>query len=244
MIHKWILFCNFNKIVWCQTNRFFYSLNTLSFFNIGWLPKHLKNSEYSRVFTPLQFYTIEKLINSISESHNIPITNLLIKELLRCYYFNLIVKPQPNLQFNCSSHYVTKIKQLLSYSTRVFHPKRRSSASDKNIHKFKQRCQFIFSHAKPKQIVNSDESFFRCYQSLNKTWDKIGSKDVYINSDADEKEGFTFVATICLDGRKFPLELLSEGTTTWCEENWFGPNHHINANSNNIEEVINIFYNL
>lgn len=203
----------------------FYSWQKYLTINIGWLPKHLKNSEYSRVFTPLQFYTIEKLIDSISESHNIPITNMLIKELLRCYYFNLIVKPQPKLQFNCSSHYVTKIKQLLSYSTRVFHPKRRSSASDEIIHKFKQRCQYIFSHAKPKQIVNSDESFFRCYQSFNKTWDKIGSKDVYINSDADEKEGFTFVATICLDGRKFPLELLSKGTTTRCEKNWFGPNH-------------------
>ena len=117
---------------------------------------------------------------------------------------------------------------MLSYSTRVFHPKRRPSASDEIIHKLKQRCQYIFSHAQPEQIVNSDESF-------NKTWDKIGSKDVYINSDADEKEGFTFLATICLGGRKFSTELLSKGTMT---------NHHINGNSNSIEEVINPFFKL
>lgn len=36
---------------------------------------------------------------------------------------------------------------------------------------------------------------------------------------------------------EFPIELLSKGTTISC----FRPNHHINANSNNIEEVINPF---
>lgn len=119
------------KIVSDEMNPFFPSLSRLynvkrtNFYtwqknlrlNISWLPKHSKNPEFSRVFTPEQFRVVENLIDSLSDSHNIPITNLLIKELLRCYYHNLIYKPQPNLQFNCSTHFITKIKEVLSYST-------------------------------------------------------------------------------------------------------------------------------
>lgn len=54
-------------------------------------------------------------------------------------------------------------------------------AFDEIIHTFKQRCQKIFSHVQKKQIGNSDESFFRCYQSFHQTYGNIQSNDVVVN---------------------------------------------------------------
>ena len=123
----------------------------------------------------------------------------------------------------------------------MFHPKRRPNASDDSISQFKQRCKYVFFNSENRQIVNSDESFFRCNETFNKTWDKTGSKNVYVNSDSNEKEGFTLLATICLDGTKFSLELLLKGTTQRCERSWFGDHHHIGDNQSNVEEVDNPF---
>lgn len=212
--------------------------------NIHYLPTHSKNSIYSRVFTPSQFQVIEQIIDQLCDSHNIPITNILIKELLRCYYQNLVYKQQPNLQFNCSDHFITNLKQILSYSTRASHLKRRPTASADSISRFKQRCSFVFNNADDDHIVNSDESFFRCMQLNDKTWAKKGVSDVIINSNTDDKVGFTFLGTICYDGTKFPLVLLSKGSTQRSEKSWFGQKHHITDSINESDEVNNPLYKL
>lgn len=93
----------------------FYSWQQNLRVNLGFLPKHLNKSRIFKGFYTITISYNRAIIDSFSKSQNIPITNMLIKELLRCYYFNHIIKPQPNLQFNCTSHYVIKIKQLLSY---------------------------------------------------------------------------------------------------------------------------------
>ena len=94
----------------------------------NWVPDHSKDPNISNVFTQKQHEELIEIIDSICESQNVPVTNLLIKEIVRIYYNHLSYHPQPNLQFNASDHYITKLKKLLNYSRRRSHPERRPSS--------------------------------------------------------------------------------------------------------------------
>lgn len=93
--------------------------------------------------------------------------------------------------------------------------------------------------------MNADESFFRTNQYNEETWAKTRSTDVNLNTKSNDKEGFTFLATISYDGTAYPLILIAKGTTQLCEKHWFGPNHHINSSSAEImQEVDNPYFQL
>mgnify|MGYP001049569349 CR=1 FL=1 len=197
----------------------FYDFNKNLKKDINWLPLHEKKAELSRVFTSKQFHVIEELIRQLCDSHNIPVTNILIREVIRYYYNHLMYTPQPNLKFNCSNEYVLKVKEILNYSTRAIHGTRRPTASEDSILLFKKRCKYIFSHAQDSHIMNSDESFFRTNQYNEETWAKTGSTDVNLNTNSNDKEGFTFLATMSYDGSVYPLIWISKGTTQLCKKN-------------------------
>ncbi|KAK8841784.1 hypothetical protein M9Y10_026733 [Tritrichomonas musculus] len=198
----------------------------------NWVPDHSKDPNISNVFTQKQHEELIEIIDSICESQNVPVTNLLIKEIARIYYNHLSYHPQPNLQFNASDHYITKLKKLLNYSRRRSHPERRPSAAKETINLFLQRCRYVFKNGKKTHIVNTDESFFRTTPDGMYTWAFKGSSDVIINVDGDSKEGFTYLGTISSDGVVFPLVLIAKGKSQVVENHWFGENHHISIDKN------------
>lgn len=118
--------------------------------NKDWLPMHKKNQEYSNIFTPDQMNKLIKIIDDISDSHNIAIKNNLICELTLRYYQNLNFHPQPNLKFNASEKYIIKLKEKINYASQKSHVKRRPTATEQEIMFFKKRCRYIFTHSKKK----------------------------------------------------------------------------------------------
>lgn len=118
----------------------FYDWNKHLKEDIDWLPVHEKKAEFSRVFTSKQFKVIEELIRQLCDSNNVPITNILIKEVIHYYHDHLLFTPQENLKFNCSNHYVLKVKEILNYSTRAIHGTRRPTASTVSIVLFKKNA--------------------------------------------------------------------------------------------------------
>lgn len=75
----------------------------------------------------------------------------------------------------------------------------------------------IYFNKYKKHIVNIDESFFRFSQINGKIWREIGEKTSNNYTNSKDKSGFTFDATISYEGLRYPLEMLSNGTTERCE---------------------------
>ena len=128
--------------------------------NLDWIPDHAKSAETSKVFTPEQFSKLQKMIEKIVESKNIPVKNKFIASVTNFYYHSLDYHPQPNLNFNASQHYIIKLKEGLNYSTRLCHPKRRPNCSSDEMIKFLKICKFIMTTSKSSHVLNVYESFF------------------------------------------------------------------------------------
>lgn len=119
-----------------------------------------------------------------------------------------------------------------------------SQAQDIVIDDFLIKAKRIFRRAEPSHIVNADESFWRCMEYHHRTWAPTNSSNVLMHTEGSEKSGFTALATVARDGQKFPLILISKGTTVKSESNWFGSGRSLNVKSNQIPEALsNPFFN-
>ena len=209
-----------------------------------WLPMHIKDPDKSNVFTSDQLDNLANIINHITQTQNVIITNQLVKNLSIAYYKNLTYHPQPNLKFSASSHFISAFKKKYKFSTRRLHPKRRPTAKQKVIDNFLIKAKRIFRNAEPSHIVNADESFWRCMEYHYRTWAPTNSSNVLIHTEGSEKSGFTALATVARDGNKFPLILIPKGTTVKSESSWFGSGRSLNVRGNQIPEALpNPYFN-
>lgn len=91
-------------------------------------------------------------------------------------------------------------------------------------------------------ILNCDETFWRCADQGLYTWAPKGSDNIKISTATNEKDGFTALATISLDGNKLPLLFVAKGTTHQCEKSQFGfsnpiPNFEIPVAEEGVEII-------
>lgn len=196
--------------------------------NPNWLPNHAK-TEFGHVFTDKQLENLAHIVNRICDSQNVIITNQLMKNLNIAYYKSLNFHPQSGLKFNASSHFLSFFKKKFRFSTRRLHQKRRPSAPRVSVSNFLKRSKKIFKKADHSHIVNSDESFWRCEEYHLRTWAPTNSQSIILHTYNSEKSGFTALATIGLDGQKYPLILIAKGKTIAVESNWFGSDRSLNA---------------
>lgn len=188
--------------------------------NPNWLTNHAK-TEFGHVFTDKQLENLAHIVNRICDSQNVIITNQLMKNLSIAYYKSLNFHPQSGLKFNASSHFLSFFKKKSRFSTRRLHQKRRPSAPRVSVSNFLKRSKKIFKKADHSHIVNSDESFWRCEEYHLRTWAPTNSQSIILHTNNSEKSGFTALATIGLDGQKYPLILIAKGKTIAVESNWF-----------------------
>lgn len=158
------------------------------------------------------------------------------------FYDALEIKEKENInyeiQFNASSHWITKFKRKHKFSRRKFRRKRRSSTSLSKVITFFKQLQNILNTAEFRRIINVNETCWHIEETGEYTWAQTGSDSVAINSDVDEKANFTCLATIDANGTKYDLVLIVKGATERVEGNWFGKGRHIikeEANNNEIE---------
>lgn len=104
---------------------------------------------------------------------------------------------------------------------------------ENSVKEFLQPVAVIFIIFDSSWIINVEEKF----------WAPVGSEGVSIISTGDEKSGFTAETSISASNDTFPLIVISLGTTTRCEANWFGRWHSIRAANRVSEQFPNLAYN-
>jgi hypothetical protein len=72
------------------------------------------------------------------------------------------------------------------------------------------------------RIINADESCWRVYAGGLKTWAPIGSQNVYLLVNGNEKNSFTMMAAIIAARTKLPLCMIAAGKTPLVEHSHFG----------------------
>lgn len=128
----------------------------------------------------------------------------------------------PNHQFSASSKWIGKFKGHQRISRRKFHRKRRSSASKNSIFQFFLTLGEILTKAKPYQILNVDETYWRVFDTGEFPWAPTGSEGAHINFYFDEKRVFTVLPTIDFASKNHPLSMITKCKTEFVEANWFG----------------------
>lgn len=202
-----------------------------------WIP-HDPDNYPDLIFTDAEKSMIADFIHEIYLSHNQPISNELIKNILIAFWSEIPQERKKGTMFTASDEYLSKFREYIVFSIRKAHSKRRPEISQEDIDSFFIKAKDIISSADPDHVLNTDETFWRCEPSGLYTWAPKGIDGVVIHSQGNEKIGFTTLATIDLDGNKYPLDFIASGKTNKAEENWFGKGRNIaNTNDDDIEEI-------
>ncbi len=211
--------------------------------NPNWLPCHIR--------TPILPITVEnviaELILEIYESHNEPITDLLVKKIASIYHAHLIINYDEKtladnsipLKFFATKKWISGFKARYNFSRRRYHYKRRPNIDTNKVQEFKHLSAILYSIFGRDRLLNVDETFWRLLERGSYTWAPKGSENISINSTDNEKSGFTTVGTISCEGAMFPLVVISSGLTERSESNWFGKGHSINNEERNPEKLTN-----
>lgn len=207
-----------------------------------WLPLHIRTCQKNQM-SEQEEIIIAELLRQIIEEKNVPLYNSIDRKLSTTYFY---IKHMDDFleeeydeqsfenKYNASSNWIVKFKRRHGFSRRKYHRKRRSNTSLKKIIKFLKQFQVILNKAEPSHILNVDETCWCFQESGEYTWAPTGAESVSIYSSVDEKSNFTCLATINLAAEKFPLVLISKGSTELSESNWFGGGRNI---INGTEEV-------
>lgn len=211
--------------------------------NKNWLPLHKKNPLKSRVFTPKQEKTLNNIVKNLCKELKLPMTNNLFRFIATMYYHKIPKghHPQPNLQFNCSDHFILKFRDRFRLSRRKAHAKRRPKVSQDEIKEFREKAKEIFTNFSHDHIVNCDETFWHVTNMQLTSWVERNEDSVQIDPRGDDKKGFTALATILLSGRKLPLVFIAKGKQI-AEGKWFGYKRHITDANINFTPLPNPLY--
>ena len=191
--------------------------------NPSWEGPSYKKSQEGYVFSEKQEENLVNIINFVIQKLHQPMTNYLFHILATSYYHSIPdnEKQQINLNFNASNRYIKKFRERHNLSRRRAHPKRRTSVQNQEIAAFREKIQHLATIVCHDHILNSDETFWRLDDFNLFTWAPTGSDNVIVQTNDNEKAGFTSLATISLDGDKFPLVHIAKGKTKRAEKNWF-----------------------
>ena len=160
--------------------------------NPNWVPNHKKDPEAGQVFTPKQQTHLVGFGKSINEDTHLSVTYDLFSYITTNYYNNLPddKRRYPNLNFNCSDHYISKFLKRNGLSCRRAHSKRRPDISAETIAQFREEAQHIFQTVEWNHIANCDETFWRVAALSNRTMTPTNSDNITIDPGSDEKKGF------------------------------------------------------
>lgn len=180
-----------------------------------------KNNEY---FLPRKKKNIADTLYDLVNS-GYSLTQNFVREVIMIYFRNL--KPEelhnPKIStFNCSRKFLSNFLKRIRFSRRRAHLKRRPQANPSDIMNFREKVELLFATCQDDHILNADETFWRCADQTFYTWAPIGYDNIHIYTSANEKAGFTALATIDHNGNTLPLVLVGKGKTKRCEKSQFG----------------------
>jgi hypothetical protein len=132
-----------------------------------------------------------------------------------------------DLNFLCSSTFMSDFRFRNRFSLRVFHYKRRPIVVDheRNERWIAEIAQLIRS-VDPDRIVNIDETSWLLWPRGLLTWADTGSTSVQVRIQGDEKESLTATAAITASGIKLPLQIIAKGKTEYVEGSQLGDVAH------------------
>ena len=188
-----------------------------------WVP-HPGNAERQKIFTPEEEKYLVKTIKDYA-ALGIPISYNLVRLICLAYYQQLYDRSELNnakVYFNCSNKFIGDFLAEHNLTHRRAHSKRRPETDPAEIQRYRAYLEDIASKYEHDHILNADETFWRCADRGLYTWASKGSDNVHIYTPSNDKEGFTALATINLQGDKLPLLLIGKGTTTRCEKSQYG----------------------
>lgn len=190
--------------------------------NPTWLPDQGHASD-QLVFTEEQEKHMAKTILNYAAS-GIRITYNLVRTMFLAYYNSLDPEELNNQKvlFSASPKFLRGFMKRHNISKRRAHEKRRPKTNEEGIAAYRQRLDSLSEHVDHSHILNCDETFWRCADQGLYTWAPKGSDNIKISTATNEKDGFTALATISLDGNKLPLLFVAKGTTHQCEKSQFG----------------------
>ena len=122
-------------------------------------------------------------------------------------------------KFNCSFKFIRKLRNRSNLSILRAHSKKRPSLKPEEVTAYRHKLHKLIENGPKDHIINYDlGEFVKCQPVLGIK----GSDNVQIYSDVDVKAGFTALAAIGADGRKYPLLFIGKGVSTRCKDSQFG----------------------
>lgn len=157
--------------------------------NPNWIPRDPDNYP-DLIFNDAEKALIADFINEVYLSHNQPISNELIRDVLMTFWREIPPERKGDTNFSASDDYLRKFREYIAFSIRKAHTKKRPDISETDVDSFFKKAEEVISKAEPDHVLNTDETFWRCEQSGLYTWAPKGIDGVVIHSQGDKKVGF------------------------------------------------------
>lgn len=135
--------------------------------------------------------------------------------------------------FHCSKGFINNFKKRHRITSRKAHVKRRSLLNnEQNMQEWEKNISNLLANVSLENIVNADETFWKIVPNGLQTWAPINSHDININSNNDNKEGITVIASVTANRTKLPLFIIAKGKTDRCERSQVGDiSYHYSSHS-------------
>ena len=189
-----------------------------------WRPSHENMSQKRRIFHDEE----EAQITCFLEDEYIAKNRLLTYEIVQRVIMNHIIDDMEphsdgimtahssHLGFKCSRQFIRNFLKRNGLSNRVYVAERRPEVDPKEVEVFHRLLKEAFDDPNEKVILNADESNWRVLMPPKRSIVKRGQDSVHVNINGDKRSGFTILATISSEGKKYPLGLFASGTTPLC----------------------------
>jgi hypothetical protein len=122
-------------------------------------------------------------------------------------------------EFKCSARFITQFMHRHGYVVRRARLHRRPAVKSEEEARWMEEIDSVLSdpNVDRRRVLNADETCWRFWPQGLSTWAKIGTKEVKLIIDGNDKENFTTICTVTADGTKLPMTLIAKGKTDACE---------------------------
>lgn len=174
-----------------------------------WRPYRTKRSQSKRLFTDEEERDLADHIAEAYIARGIYFTDEDFQRLATDAWLEKGGKGMPLF----SRGFIAKFKKRNGFCSRRAHAKRRSSASELAIKRWRRTLKTMLNSKPNDRIVNIDETSWHAVPNNMRTWALKGSQSVQIRTSTDEKLAMTVLCGITAARTKLPMLIVAKGAT-------------------------------